>query len=259
MSSASFAEWLIGRLTEKPAAAAIVGDLLEDTPRKGRAGFFLSLAGVMFWLSWRRCVGTVAAFYAGWRIFRSMELAVYGFDAHRPDWYLGQTVLSALSTIATFFWMVLAYSIIRYGVRDRVTQLALASAAIATGIVYAWWLPAVLTACITLGLGTAVVSLITAECRKAALIVTAATVTGFVTGFTGLYLANRYQHFIYPGPLGDKELREHPSILWAGFVVQVLVVWAITTVCARMRRRLLTNANSRHPMETLGRSHAIEP
>jgi hypothetical protein len=63
-----------------------------------------------------------------------------------------------LSSAATILLSLLVYTAIRYGFRDQVTQLALALTGLATTVIYYWWQPAVLGACLVLSISIVVAS-----------------------------------------------------------------------------------------------------
>jgi uncharacterized membrane protein len=86
-----------------------------------------------------------------------------------------------------------------------------------------------------------VVSVLNIERRRAALVLLVVVVAGFGGGLLAMYLGTQYQHFVYPGLMGDRELREHPSVLWMDFCMLLMSAWMITTVCSRMHNWLIGN------------------
>ncbi len=234
MRSASIAEWVLARFMSKSRAASIVGDLLELEPQKGRLWFWLALCRVVFALNWRRPPAFITAFYSGmWAVGR-FQMAIYGIHAqHRPpESWIPMFSLASEAGIFTIF--VLAYRLIRYGPRDRVTQLALLWAVPVTELIYFWWRPVILVSCILLSIFAAAASTGSRESRRAALALFVALVVGFGGVLLALYLATQYQHFVYPGPMGDREMREHPSIAWVFLCLLLLAAWTMTTACSRM-------------------------
>jgi hypothetical protein len=135
--------------------------------------------------------------------------------------------------------MVLLYSAIRYGLRDRVTQLVLALAGLITAVVYCWGHPIVLAVCMALGICVLAVSIMGREYRKATMVLLVAASTGLGGWMLAMFLASKYQHHVYPGVFGDREMREHPSIEWVFFGLLMITGWMITTVCSRMHYRLM--------------------
>ena len=245
MHSASIAEWIVGRFTSEKRAAAIVGDLLELKPQKGIFWFWLSLARVVLAHAWRRPLAFLAAFYAGAWALGAFQMAIFGIHAqHRPPEHPWIPVFIVLSAADTFLLLLLVYAAIRYGFRDRVTQFALALTGLATAIIYYWWLPAILIACIALSICVVVASILSSERRRAALVVLVVVVVGFGGGLLAIYLAGQYQHFVYPGLMGSREMREHPSVLWVGFCMLLTAAWMMTTACSRMHDRLMRKQSS---------------
>jgi hypothetical protein len=235
MRSASIPEWIVGRFTSGKRAACIVGDLLELESQNGALWFWLSLAQVVLALAWRRPLAFVAAFYAGAWAIGGFQMAIAGVHAqHRPPEYPWMPVFMMLCATATILLFLLVYAAIRYGFRDRVTQLALAFTGLATAVIYFWWLRAILVACIALSIYVVAASILSGERRRAAMVLLVVLVVGFGGGLPAMYLATQYQHFVYPGPMGDRELREHPSVLWMGFCMQLMWTWMMTAACSRM-------------------------
>jgi hypothetical protein len=244
MHSASIAEWIIARFTSAKRAASIVGDLLELKPQKGPLWFWLSAVRVVIALVWRRPLAFIAAFYVGAWALGGFQIAIAGVHMqHRPPQHLWMPVLTALSAAATILLFLLVYAAIRYGFRDRVTQIALALTGLATVVIYYWWQPAVLVACAALNSGVVVASILSSERRRAALVLLAVVVVGFGGGLLAMYLDTQYQHFVYPGLVGGRELREHPSLLWMDFCLLLLAAWMMTTACSRMHNWLMGNRN----------------
>jgi hypothetical protein len=239
MHNPAITEWIVARFTSRERAVSIVGDLVELKPQKGIFWFWLSLARIVFALAWRRLVAFIAAFYAGAWAFSGFQIAIWGVYAqHRPEEFW-MPVFGALAGIGAFLWVVFMYAAIRYGLLDRLTQAALALTGLITTIIYYWWQPIILGICIALTVFSVSISGLSRERRRAGLVLFVALLTGIVSWLSTLYLAAQYQHLVYPGPMGDQEVHEHPSVLWVGFFAQLITVWITMMVCSRMHRRLL--------------------
>jgi hypothetical protein len=235
MFNPSIVEWMVGRFTSGKRAASIVGDLLELESQNGTLWFWLSLVRVVLALAWRRPLAFVAAFYAGTWAMGGFQRAIAGVHAqHRPPEYPWMLVFMVLCAAATILLSLLVYSAIRYGFSDRVTQLALAFAGLTTAVIYFWWLRAILVACIALSIYVTVASILSGERRRAATVLLVVLAIGFGGGLLAMYLGTQYQHFVYPGPMGDRELREHLSVIWMGFCTQLMWTWMMTATCSRM-------------------------
>lgn len=234
MRSALVAEWLLSRFTSSKRAASVVGDLVELKPQKGAVWFWLSIARVLVSLSWRRVAALIAAFYVGAWAYRSFEGAIIGINTrHRPP-EMWVNFFLALSALGALLLMTFTYAAIRYGLRDRVTQLAMIWAGLVAATIVCWWQPVVLVACIGLSVCMAVHSSVRTEDRKATLVLIVTVVAGFASYLLALYVGSRYQHFVIPGPAGSKEIDDHPSVLRVFFCVLLMAAWNTTTACSRM-------------------------
>lgn len=236
MHSSSIAEWIVARFTDKQRAVSMVGDLVELEPQKGSVWFWLSLIRVVISLSWRRSLAFIVAPYAGlWMLGKLAAGLQNSYLRHAPPGSWGVPGnLDLLPLIGAFFWLMLLYTAIRYGVSDRVTQLVLAFAGMITAVVYAWGQPMALAICIALGVCVLTASATGREYRRAAMVLLVAGVTGLGGWLLAMFLAYKYQRHVYPGPLGDRELREHPSIGWVSFALLMMTGWMITIACSRM-------------------------
>jgi len=84
MRNASFAEWILRRVSSPEKAASIVGDLLEAD--KGPLWFWMAVAGTVIRLAWKRPMAVLVAWLAmeiGTRIFISV-----GLHNHYPSHHL---------------------------------------------------------------------------------------------------------------------------------------------------------------------------
>ena len=240
MRSHAIAEWIVGRFTSKGRAASILGDLEELKPQKGRLWFWLSLTGVVLSLTWRRLIAFVAALYAGSWAFGAFQVAILGVHAqHRPPEYPWMPVFLAISWVGAFLWLILLYAAIRYGLQDKLTQASLASTAIVTVILYCWWQPVVLAVSIAMTIFVVAASIANKQRLKAALALTVAVAAGFGGGFVATRMAALYAHSVITGPMGDVELRTHPSIGWVTFCALLMAAWSTTSVCSLVHTRLM--------------------
>jgi hypothetical protein len=243
MRSASIAEWLLRRLTSKERATSMVGDLVEVGEQKGIFWFWLSMTGIVLSLVWRRPLAFVAAFYFGSWVYGTLLNTTYGLHAqHRPPALWGP-VFNVLGPTGSLLWIAAIYATIRFGFHDRFAQSALAMASIVVAVNCYWWQPAIVAACIASSLCLIGVSVMNSERRRAALGLVLVLAAGFAGGLLALYLAYQYQKFVCPGPVGDRELREHPSISWVGLCMWILATW-ITTSASLLVQRWVTRRES---------------
>lgn len=146
MRKASVAEWIISGFTDRHRAAAIVGDLLESTSPKSALRFWCPVAGIVFSLVWRRTIAFVAAFYLCLRWMGPLTMRIWGTTHRPPETWMG--VFGGLCGIATLLWAIFPYAIVRFGIRDRLARLAGAFTVLSTVLIYFWWIPAVVVACL---------------------------------------------------------------------------------------------------------------
>ena len=242
MRNASVAEWIVSRFTSKERAASIVGDFVELESQKGAMWFWLSIAGVLLSLCWRRVLGLAAVLYmSGWT-YAHFQMVLFGIHSRHRPMEVWVEALLMLAFVGILLWIMLVYGAISYGMRDRATQMTLLWAVLMTSIIFFWLKPTVLAACLALGLILAWSSMSNLENRRAMLVLTATTVTGVVSGFIAAYAGGRYQNFVYPLPLGPKELAGHPSIVWVHVCLLLIVVANTTTVYSRMHARTTQNS-----------------
>jgi hypothetical protein len=233
MRSAFCVEWIIARLAGRTRAAAIVGDLLEARAERGTRWFRLSVAGIIFSLVWRRPLAFVAAFFLGLRSLGAFEMAIYGLHAtHRlPEIWM--PLFGVLSGLGMLLWMAAPYAAIRYGFRDRFTQIALAFCGLITVVIFCWWISAVAVACIALALSVFVASVVSVERRRALLALVGALAFGFCGGMLLLYLEAKAQEHSYHLPWWVAP--PIAQVIWRvlGYA-PLLAVWIMTTSCSRM-------------------------
>jgi len=243
MHNASVAEWIVARFTTRKRAASIVGDLLELQSQKGPLWFWLSLARVALALAWRRQLASVAAFMfgawacAGLQVTESMGTGA--LVSGQLPW------MNLFWTLLYILWFVAVYTTIRYGLRDRVAQLALALTLVTIPVVRYGPQRGILTACTGLSLCIVLASLLTRERRRAALVPLGVAVVGFGAGMPAMYLADQYRRFIVPMPRTVAEIQQgvqaHPSIAWMYLSMILATVWMMAAACSRIHDRLMRN------------------
>jgi hypothetical protein len=243
MPSASIAEWMVSRFTGRKRAASIVGDLLELKPQKGSLWFWLSLARVVIALAWRRPLAFVAAFMFGaWACagLQSTEsLGINSMLSHQFPW------MNLFWTLFYMLWFVLVYTAIRYGLRDRVAQLAFALTALTTALVYYGRQPAVLVPCLAVSVFVVVASIWSRERRRAAQVLLVVALVGFAVGLPAMRVADQYLNFIVPMPRRvegmQAQIQAHPSVSWVYLTMIFATVWMMTIACSRMHNWLMRN------------------
>jgi hypothetical protein len=238
----AIAEWIVSRFTGKKRAAAIVGDLLELAPQKGRLWFWFALAGVVVSLAWRRPLALAAALCVYFAAFSASWWVTYlhhRFTIADPHW---RTVWGVLFLASNGLWFMLVYAAIRYGVRDRVTQLLLALSVPITAGLYCWERPTILVACIALTICVLAASALNHRLRRGLLIVLAVLMV-----IVGIFLLTAslialYQRFLHPAPMGNGEMQPHLAVQCVEFCMMFLVApCAMTSAYSHMHDWLIRN------------------
>jgi hypothetical protein len=218
MHNVSIAEWIVGRFTSAAEAASIAGDLEEQRARKGILWFWASLAGFLFRICWRRFAALIVASRLGVQV-----LEVSPFILRRVSHYQHRDVALILY-IAVFaagalLGMMFLYSLIRYGIRDRATQLAFLWAAVFAAIAVSWEHPVILFFCIALSVGLSFLSLANIKDRRRTLALAAAIATAFAS-------------FVFASLL-----IQHHSSSWLPFTTAFFSVWLPTEIWSRLHDR----------------------
>jgi hypothetical protein len=137
---------------------------------------------------------------------------------------------------------MLVYAAIRYGVRDRVTQLLLALSVPITAGLYCWERPTILVACIALTICVLAASALNNRLRRGLLIVLAVLMV-----IVGIFLLTAslialYQRFLHPAPMGNGEMQPHRAVQRVEFCMMFLVApFAMTSAYSQMHDWLIRN------------------
>lgn len=130
MPERTIAEFILALFAGRDRAAAIYGDLTEMAAVRGRLWFAAVYARTVLSLTWRH----LTAFFAGAILYaflydRLTFPLMFGFALSCP--HIGEPFGEVI--LALFF--LVPFAAIRYGLRDRVVQLALAFLLLAIGVV----------------------------------------------------------------------------------------------------------------------------
>jgi len=131
-SSPAITEWLLARVAGSARAAAILGDLTEMAETRGRFWFWIAYARTLLALGWRTPVAlivTYAYLHSIWvlrAILSSMHWLFrwvpYAHPAYQPPvWWF---YLRPLESLLTGLYFLVPFLLVRFGLRDRLTQLA---------------------------------------------------------------------------------------------------------------------------------------
>jgi hypothetical protein len=135
MPKTALPEWILARFVGHDRASVILGDLLEISTTRGCLWFWSAYARTLITLGWRTPVAFLCAYYFSfsyWSItaryasmhwlFRWVPLA--GSDYRMPFWqHHLQPLVSVLSMLFGLNFL-LPFVLVRFGLRDRLTQLA---------------------------------------------------------------------------------------------------------------------------------------
>jgi hypothetical protein len=128
------AESILAQVAGSTPAAAIMGDLDELGSNRGHLWYWTAYARTLISLGWRTLLAFVAGFAGFWLMMSRISVWLrrpVGIDVvHGPH----GAILATLAVPSTAFlmlfsmglWFVLPYAIVRFGHRDRTTQLCFA-------------------------------------------------------------------------------------------------------------------------------------
>jgi hypothetical protein len=237
--SVAIAEWIVSRFSSKKRAAAIVGDLLELAPQKGRLWFWFSLAGVVVSLAWRRPLAFAAAlcvYFAAFIPSFLVNYLHYRFTIPDQHW---RTVWGVLFLASNCLWLILVYAAIRCGVRDPVTQLLLALSIPVTVGLYCWERPTILVACIALTVCVLAASALNNKLRGGLLIILVVLMVNAGILLLTAGLIALYQRFPHPAPMGNGGMQPPLAVQCVEFCVIFLIApFAMTSAYSRMHNWL---------------------
>lgn len=138
-------EWLLARLTTPDRAAAILGDLTEMAATRGRLWFWGAYTRTLVTVGWRAPVAFLLAYgFSTWvaiggfptmrslfsRFYRNVQHAA----PHQAIWHVFDRNAHHSAPLAVWhvplgdaliaLWFILPFVLIRFGLRDRLSQLA---------------------------------------------------------------------------------------------------------------------------------------
>jgi len=128
-------EWLLARVAGTGRAAAILGDLLEIAATRGSLWFWMAYARTIISLGWRTPVGYLCSLASlriilgiivhmrrGYGTSHLMEAGIFGEDSpHIRALFMNLSLLMGQCMI-----FVVPFTLVRFGLRDRLTRLACA-------------------------------------------------------------------------------------------------------------------------------------
>ena len=227
MRSAIVAEATLAHLIGRSRAASTIGDLLETSNKQGGAiSFWISFARILLSLIWRGPVAWIAGYALVILLWRSSLLSGYMRAPHRLLW-------SGVGLVTVFILlMVLPYSLLRYGRRDRFAQLASAMLALTAAATFLSQVPGLTLSCLSIAAAILIASLCSHAWRRPTLILLITVLVG-----CGITVGN-----LQIVVLRALEAHGHPIRSVGLFIVScpsLLSIFVYTLICSRMHRRLL--------------------
>ena len=189
MDKLEFLETTLARYTPPDRAASILGDLLETAQTKGRLWFWASFTRVLCSLAWRVPAAWIGAYLIGAFFIATMMnhdplWTDAGFKGVNPTSPLAVGAFMVLTVPGMALWFVAPYTALRFGLRDRFSQLAVALFTVTT---LALWLARYSTAALVTGafllVAAVIATLFLRHWRKAAIALSLSvgvTLGGFV-------------------------------------------------------------------------------
>jgi hypothetical protein len=195
MREVEWAEWVIARFTDTDRAASIIGDLSESQLQRGVLWFWLSFTGIVLSLNRRRLTAFFAALVCLYSL-RGLPMPVFASLGGRPPAAeppeIWRSFFAVLGWIGMLLWVVAPYALVRYGFRDRLSQVALAFCVPITASIYGWREPACVPTSSVLVLAIFISSLTHARWRRPLLCVAAALLLGYGGIQAAICLADFY-------------------------------------------------------------------
>jgi hypothetical protein len=134
-------ERILRIVANRDVARAMAGDLLE-TGYKGEVAYWVSVARLFLNFVWRPLLGfLVAAIVSFWisaeLFFISARHLVQG-SFHAPELLFRSMQYVNISSL---LWVLVAFALVRFGIRDRLWIMCALYAGLTTGVVYSYWMP----------------------------------------------------------------------------------------------------------------------
>lgn len=214
-----FATWLLRRSVPTEHADAILGDLLEVSGSED--GPYRRLLHSTVWSLTRRSVAGYAAAVFGGGIIAALQSQFFSSIARHEANLWQQSWGSTLAFLAGIMGLIVCFSFVRYGFRDRMTWIAISCMVPGLAAVEFWWIPAVPVAAGVCFLAFAAFSLIRKSTRRAFLSLMVLAALQPIVWFGGLTL------LITPIAVFSKHTHVSLSV-----VAPLVATWLIATYLA---------------------------
>jgi hypothetical protein len=228
MRKVPFAEWFLAQAIGSVRATAIYGDLEELAAARGRLWFWTAYVRMLISLGWRTggpafIVGWVCTYQLAplaWRAMRTLFHPLRGVSGL----YHVSVLYVPLGNALLGLFFLLPFLMVRFGLRDRVTQLAYAIFILT--LPYFCLYPAVVEVIAPVTAIAVIAGLCLRGWRRPMIVLTLALAThnAFIAGYTHLPYGLPFSHL-------------HGRMIGA----PLALAWATTAaVCLYLHRRLLT-------------------
>ncbi|HXE06857.1 MAG TPA: hypothetical protein VN612_03095 [Acidobacteriaceae bacterium] len=239
MRKRPFAETVLAIFAGRERATAIYGDLAEMAATRGWVWFVGEYLRALVRLGWRTPVAFACSFAAFQLLASGMEFWLRHMPGAWRD-HLMPLLISAgpgLTAVTVTLWVGVPYLIVRFGVRDRIVQLASALLVLNTAaFLYVPWLS---FACAVTAVVLVVVSFYFRTWRKTALVLVPIVMAGaaaFACALAAIALATQYtmQH-LHPGRLIYYSPVPRIAMNGAVLIAMLTISWG----CSLLRRWIL--------------------
>lgn len=222
----------------------MVGDLFETEKEKGKLWLWLSVFGVALSLFWRRPVAFWGALFVTAQTMQffftpTMRNVLIGHlqDHSGHTWWIW--VLFEINMVAPMLCILSVYAAIRYGLRERTMQMALAWTAICAAALYFCWQPNILAVCAAVSLCFVIASMWTSKRRMESAVVFVAVAILYAGNSLTYKLSDLYQQYLHRGLWSDRDYQEHPSYLVVMTCSYILSFFVGTSAWSYLRDRLM--------------------
>jgi uncharacterized protein (TIGR03435 family) len=235
MDKMELLETTLARYIPPDRAAAILGDLLETARSRGRLWFCLSFTRILCSLAWRVPAAWLGAYAMGTSVIALLM-------THDPLWLdadfkhvnpSGTVAMAAFTVVATpgmALWFVAPYAALRFGLRDKFSQLAVALFALTTAALLLGRSPAALIAGAALLIIATIAGLARSEWRRY-IIALSLTIGVALGGFVGVLNVTERAVDYHP----DWSYNQH----WLAVRIAMTLSFAILTVVCSLMHSLL--------------------
>jgi hypothetical protein len=143
MHNTALAEWTLARFTNKPHAAAMLGDLEEASVQKGDTWFWHSYLRILLACAWRPLVAycVLISTYADHSLGSKVDsIFLNSAKLHAPT-QTQDAWLSGLSILVSMLSGVALYACMRFGLKDTLAKLSVVTTLIGIAGMAFWWQP----------------------------------------------------------------------------------------------------------------------